>query len=113
MVIDTFFKRGEVYWVNLDPTLGSEVKKTRPAVIISNDGQNRVGKKVIVAPMTSILKKIYPFEVKVILGDKESKVMIDQIRAIDCQRIGRKLGNLSFNEMKELDTILKLVLALH
>ena len=113
MAVDNFFKRGEVYWVNLDPTLGSEVKKTRPAVIISNDGQNRVGKRVIVAPMTSILKKIYPFEVKVILGDKESKALIDQIRAIDCQRIGRKLGNLSFNEMRELDTVLKLVLALH
>lgn len=73
MAVDTFFKRGEVYWVNLDPTLGSEVKKTRLAVIISNDGQNRVGKRVIVAPMTSILKKSILLKLKLFLMTKNQR----------------------------------------
>lgn len=106
-------KRGEVYWVNLDPTIGSEIKKTWPGVIVSNDAQNRVAKRVIVAPATSVVKKIYPFEVKVMLGEMSSKIMLDQIRTVDCQRLGEKICQLSLEEIEEIDKALKVVLSLY
>lgn len=106
-------KRGEIYWVNLDPTIGSEIKKTRPAVIISNDAQNMVRKRVIVAPATSVIKKIYPFEAKVMIGDKSSKIMLDQIRTVDCQRLGNKICQLTLKETEEINKIIKLVLSLY
>lgn len=106
------YKRGDVYWVNLDPTIGPEIKKTRPAVIISNNVQNMVGHRIIVAPMTSIVHKVYPFEVLIHLEGKKSKVMLDQIRTVDCARLGGKLGRLSAEELDILDKVLKLVLSL-
>lgn len=106
------FRRGAVYWVNLDPTIGSEIKKTRPGVIISNDGQNLVGQRVIVAPATSVVKKLYPFEILIDLNGKKSKVMLDQIRTVDCQRLREKIGKLTLKETEDLDRALKLVLSL-
>lgn len=105
-------KRGDVYWVNLDPTIGSEAKKTRPAVIISNNAQNKVATRVIVAPLTSTVSKVYPFEILVTLESKQSKVMLDQIRTIDCQRLQSKLGKLTSKEIEALEKALKLVLSL-
>ena len=104
--------RGEVYWVNLDPTVGSEIRKTRPGLIVSNNAQNQASKRVIIAPLTSVISKIYPFEVRVSIKGKESKVMLDQIRTIDCQRLGEKLGKLTSQEMENIDKVLKFVLAL-
>lgn len=112
MTIKTKLKRGTVYWVNLDPTIGVETKKTRPGVIISNDAQNMVGRSVIIAPVTSVVKKVYPFEVVVDMAGKKSKIMLDQIRTIDCQRLGSKIGKLNLAEIEELDKALKLVLSL-
>ncbi len=113
MAIDQAPKRGEIYWVNLDPTIGSEIRKTRPGIIISNDAQNMVFKRVIVAPATSVITKIYPFEVKVQINGQDSKIMLDQIRTVDCQRLGEKLGKLNLKEIEEIDRALRLVLALY
>ena len=112
-IIHTARRRGEVYWINLDPAIGSETRKTRPGVIISNDAQNKASKRVIIAPLTSVVAKIYPFEVKVIIAGKESKAMLDQIRTVDCQRIGERLGKLSSQEMESIDKALKSVLVLN
>jgi len=112
MAIRAKLRRGAIYWVNLDPTIGSEVKKTRPGVIVSNDAQNMVGRRVVIAPVTSVLKKVYPFEVLVDIAGKKSKIMLDQIRTVDCQRLGEKIGKLSMEEIDELDKALKLVLSL-
>jgi len=81
-------------------------------VIVSNDAQNMVGRRVIVVPLTSAVKKVYPFEILVEIGGKESKVMLDQIRTVDCQRLGEKLGKLRVEEIEELDKALKLVFGL-
>jgi len=105
-------QRGDVFWVNLDPTLGSEAKKTRPGVIISNNSQNRVGQRVIIAPLTSVVHKVYPFEALVDLHGKKSKVMLDQIRTVDCKRLGLCLGKLNLKEIEKIDIILKKVLEL-
>ena len=94
----SFPQRGEVYWVNLDPTIGSEIAKTRPAVVISNNVGNQYADRVIVAPTTSTnVAKVYPFEVKLDPGEggvaQTSKVLLDQIHTVDKTRLGGKDGN--------------------
>ncbi len=101
-------KRGEVYWVKLDPTIGSEITKTRPALIISNDIGNQHSERVIVAPITSKgVDKIYPFEVKIKKGEgglsETSKILLDQIRAIDKSRIGKMIGRINVETKKKVN----------
>ena len=108
-------RRGEIYWVNLDPTLGSEISKMRPAVIISNDIGNQYSQRVIVAPITSRrTQQIYPFEVRVEIGEgglkESSKVLLDQIRTVDKSRLVRKLGKLKPNTMEGIDKAIRLSL---
>lgn len=103
-------RRGDVYWINLDPAIGTETKKIRPSVIISNDSQNKLGQRYVVAPITSIVKTVYPFEVKVNLNGKLSKVMLDQIRTIDHKRLGRKLCEVSAEELHQIEMAIKIVL---
>lgn len=105
--------RGEIYWVNLDPTVGSEIKKTRPCIIISNDAGNEASSRVIVAPITSSIKKIFPFEVALLIQNKKGKVLLDQIRAIDKQRLSHKIGLCDFKTMALIEEALKIVLAMN
>ncbi len=105
-------KRGEVYLVNFDPTIGGEIKKTRPAVVVSTDKANPHLNRVIVIPLTSNVEKLYPAEAKVILKKKESKAMADQIRTISKQRIIKKIGKLDSKDMKKIEDVIKLVLEL-
>ncbi|MBI1976211.1 MAG: type II toxin-antitoxin system PemK/MazF family toxin [Candidatus Omnitrophica bacterium] len=107
-----FPKRGEVYWVKLDPAIGSETKKTRPALIVSNDIGNEVSTRVIVAPLTSQVEKIYPFETAVKMGSIRNKVMLDQTRVIDKRRLGNRITQLTDLEMAQVNHALKLVLGL-
>lgn len=86
-------KRGEVYWVNLDPTVGSEVKKNRPAVVVSPDEMNRALRTVIVAPLTHTIK-LYPCRENVVLNGDQGQIMLDQMRAVDKIRLGEKIGKL-------------------
>ena len=92
--------------VNLDPTLGSEIKKTRPCVIISPDEMNKYLNTVIVAPMTTQSKN-YPTRIEVIHDNKKGWIVLDQIRTIDKQRITALLGNLSSIEISNLKLIIK------
>jgi mRNA interferase MazF len=110
--MDKFPKRGEVYWVSLDPTIGSEVQKTRPGLILSNDLSNKHSQRVIIGPITSSIDKLYPFEAKLALPKGLSKVMLDQIRAIDKRRLGIRISLISIEEMHEVEKALKLTLAL-
>ena len=98
-----------VHWINLDPTIGSEVSKTRPCVIISPDEMNRYLNTVIVAPLTHTLK-LYPSRVIAdIKGDKES-VMLDQIRTIDKKRIGAFIEKLNTSETAEIKSVINQML---
>ena len=92
--------------VNLDPTLGSEIKKTRPCVIISPDEMNKYLDTVIVAPMTTQSKN-YPTRIEVIHDNKKGWIVLDQIRTIDKQRITALLGKLSSVEINNLKLIVK------
>lgn len=86
-------KRFDVFLVNLDPTIGSEIKKTRPAVIISPDSMNLSRlKTVIIAPMTSIIKDNFPTRILTEFKDKKGQIALDQLRSIDRTRILKKLG---------------------
>lgn len=99
-------KQYQIVLVNLDPTIGSEIKKTRPCVIISPDEMNKYLRTIIVAPMTTTSRK-YPTRIEVKHDRKIGWIVIDQIRTIDKQRIIRVLGRLSQPEMKELKSVIK------
>jgi mRNA interferase MazF len=105
-------QRGHVYWTNLDPTIGSEITKTRPALIISNDIANAFSSRVIIAPITSKTSKIFPFEVAIEINSKKGKILLDQIRSIDKSRLGKMIAMLSEEVMLEVNEALKISLAL-
>ncbi len=86
-------KRFDVYYVDLDPTLGSEIKKVRPCLIISPDDMNRVLNTVMVAPLTSTIRD-YPTRINCIISGKSGQVAVDQLRAIDKIRLSRKIASL-------------------
>src|SRR3990167_1524226 len=95
-----FPKRGDVYLVNFDPTIGSEIKKTRPAVIIQNDLANRYSSTVIVVAISSQFDEmLYPTEVRITPPEggmiKNSVILANQIRSIDKQRLGKRLGKVN------------------
>jgi len=95
-----------VILVNLDPTMGSEIKKTRPCVIISPNEMNKFLRTIIVVPMTTNLKT-YPTRVPVLTNDKKGMLVIDQIRTIDKQRILKVFGSLTPSEILKCKAVLK------
>lgn len=110
-------KRGDIWLVNLDPTVGHEIKKSRPAVIIQNDLGNKYSPITIIAPLTSQnLGSIYPIEVLIKKElsklDKDSKVLLNQIRAIDKKRLIKKLSKLENEIMIQIDDCIKISLDL-
>jgi mRNA interferase MazF len=107
-----FPKRGDVFWVCFDPTLGTEIRKTRPAVILSNNLFNKHLPRLIVVPVTSNTVKVFDFEALVLINGKEGKAMLDQIRAVDKNRLGKKICSLSFEEVQNIEKALKEALAL-
>ena len=95
-------KRFDIYLVNLDPTIGSEIQKTRPCLVISPDEMNRNIRTVIIAPMTSA-KKEYPTRVSCSFRKKQGQIVIDQLRTVDKARLIQKLGTI--NSKTQLDVI--------
>ncbi|PJB12315.1 MAG: growth inhibitor PemK [Flavobacteriales bacterium CG_4_9_14_3_um_filter_40_17] len=96
----------QIVLVNLDPTVGSEIKKTRPCVIISPNEMNKYLQTIVIAPMTTTSKK-YPTRIEVKHDRKIGWIVIDQIRTIDKQRIIKILGRLSKPEIKEVKSVMK------
>jgi mRNA interferase MazF len=105
-------KRGEVWWVEFDPSVGSEIQKTRPAVIVSNDAANRNLLRVVVVPLTSNVGRIYPGEAEVRVADKPAKAMADQIMAADKSRLKSRLGVLSKADMQAVEQAILLHLGM-
>ena len=110
-------KRGDIWLVNLDPTIGHEIKKSRPALIIQNDIGNKYSPITIIAPITSQnTEKIYPIEVLLIKRssglEKDSKILLNQIRAIDKKRLIKKLGKIDYETMAKADIAIKISLGL-
>jgi mRNA interferase MazF len=98
-------KRFDVYLVNLDPTIGSEIRKARPCLIISPDEMNRYIATVIVAPMTT-KGRDYPTRVQCAFKGKEGQVVLDQLRTVDKSRLVQKLGRIDQQTQEEILSIL-------
>ncbi len=110
-------RRGEIYWLAFDPTVGAEIQKTRPAVVIQNDWSNRSSPVTVVAALTSKFEKpLYPTEVFVRPHEGglsiPSVVLLNQIRSVDRKRLVRKLGKLRPETMRKVDSALKISLGL-
>lgn len=114
-------RRGEIRWVDLDPTRGVESNKRRPGVIVSNDGANstatRLGRGVVtIVPVTSNVDRVYPFQVFLAAGvtglPRDSKAQAEQVRSVAVERIGERIGTLPGVSLVELDEALRVHLAL-
>jgi mRNA interferase MazF len=105
-------KRGEVWWVNFDPSVGGEIRKKRPAVIISNDAANKHLNRVQVVPLTTQVGHVYPSEAVVMLNDRQSKAMADQLTTVSKQRLINRAGRLTNADMRKVEHVVKVQLSL-
>jgi mRNA interferase MazF len=111
-----FPRRGDTYWAKLDPTVGPEIAKTRPALVVSNDVGNRFSAVVTIAPLTTGGgERVYPFEVPVARGEggvaRASRVLLNQIRTVDKRRLENRVGALPADRMLQVDVAIRLSLA--
>lgn len=104
--------RGDVYWVNLDPTAGSEIRKTRPCVIIGATPINRARRTVVVVPLSSAGDQNPPLVIEVGCLGKNAMAICDQIRAVDKSRLGERADTLSYKDLEKLEDGLRQVLCL-
>ena len=105
-------KRGEVWWVNFEPSVGGEMKKQRPAVILSNDIANKYLNRVQVVPLTSQIDKLYPSEAYVQFGGKQAKAVADQLTTVSKLRLLNKAGHLSKTDVEQVERAVRIQLDL-
>jgi mRNA interferase MazF len=104
-------KRFDVFWVQMDPAKGTEIQKTRPAVIISPDEMNDRIQRVIIAPLTSRIRPLYSYRLQVTVNKTASDVLLDQIRAVDKRRLSKQLDRLQLADQNNLIHLLQQLFA--
>lgn len=105
-------KRGDIYWVNLDPVKGSEIRKSRPCVLVGTSPVNRARRTVVVVPLSSAGRPRPPITISVNCLGRQVVAVCDQIRAVDKERLIKEAGSLSKEDMAALDAVLRQVLSI-
>jgi len=105
-------KRGDVYWIAFDPSVGGEIQKTRPAVVVSNDAANAALNRTLVVPISSQISRIYPGEALIQLNGETRKAMADQLTTASKQRFRSRLGTLSPDDMTKIESAVLLQLGI-
>lgn len=114
-------RRGDIYWIDLEPVKGSEASKIRPAVIVSNDAANRVAERrgrgvVTVVPITSNVDRVFPFQTLLTAAEcglpSDSKAQAEQVRTVARERLGKRIGTVPAASLHQIDDALRLHLAL-
>lgn len=105
-------KRGEVWWVAFEPTVGGEVRKQRPALIVSNDAANKYLNRLQVIPLTSNVERLYPSEAYVTVRGKKHKAMADQLTTVSKRRLRNLVGRVSSADLTGVEQAIKVQLGL-
>lgn len=105
-------KRGDIWWISFDPSIGGEIRKTRPAVIISNNAANAVLNRIVVVPLISQTSRVYPSEAVIQVEGKEAKAMADQITTASRERLRSRVGALSPSDVKAVEDAILLHLGI-
>ena len=105
-------RRGEVYWVDLEPTRGGEIRKRRPSVVVSNEGAIQAANRVQVVPLTSNTERVRPWEVLVTVEGRRQKALADQVRTVAKERLIGRLGILTVADLRSVEQALRVQLGL-